>query len=86
MARRNVGHLDVAVESGPLGLPRPNALRVVAAFPIEACPRHILKEDKRLFIPCVGLFMAAEQESALRESYGFDMRLMNTRYGKMANG
>ncbi|MEI6795489.1 MAG: hemerythrin domain-containing protein [Methanomassiliicoccales archaeon] len=86
MARANVSRLSAAVDSGMRGIPRLEELKAAAAFLVDAYPRHILKEDKRFFIPCMSMLNAAEQERMLRESYDFDMRLVHERYGKMVKG
>jgi len=47
---------------------------------IEFYPRHIEKEDKRFFIPCMEYFSEAEREAMLKEEWEFDKSLIHERY------
>ena len=47
---------------------------------IEFYPRHIEKEDKRFFIPCMEYFSDAEREAMLKEEWEFDKSLIHERY------
>lgn len=43
-------------------------------------PRHIEKEDKRFFIPCMDYFTDQEKKDMLQESYDFDKGLIHEKY------
>ena len=43
-------------------------------------PRHIEKEDKHFFIPCMDYFSLEEQQTLLKEEYEFDRNLIHERY------
>jgi len=49
----------------------------------EFYPRHILKEDKHFFIPCMEYFTREEQDRMLSEMMEFDRKLIHERYGKV---
>ena len=43
-------------------------------------PRHIEKEDKHFFFPCMDLFDKGEKDAMLEEFYDFDRQLIHERY------
>jgi hemerythrin-like domain-containing protein len=43
-------------------------------------PKHIEKEDKHFFIPCMEYFSKAEQEAMLKEEWEFDKSLIHEKY------
>jgi len=47
---------------------------------VQFYPRHIEKEDKHFFIPCMDYFSQAEQQALLKEEYEFDRNLIHERY------
>jgi len=47
---------------------------------VEFYPRHIEKEDKHFFIPCMDYFNEAEQDAMLREEYEFDRNFIHEKY------
>lgn len=47
---------------------------------IQFYPKHIEKEDKHFFIPCMDYFTEAEQQSILREEWEFDKNLIHEKY------
>lgn len=51
-------------------------LRALVSF----YPRHIEKEDKHFFIPCMGYFSKAEQEEMLSRFLEFDRSLFHDKY------
>jgi hemerythrin-like domain-containing protein len=53
-----------------------DCLRTLAQF----YPKHIEKEDKHFFIPCMDYFSQAEQQALLKEEYEFDRNLIHERY------
>jgi hemerythrin-like domain-containing protein len=50
---------------------------------IQFYPKHIEKEDKHFFIPCMEYFSETEQESILREEWEFDRNLIHEKYKNM---
>jgi hemerythrin-like domain-containing protein len=50
---------------------------------VQFYPKHIEKEDKHFFIPCMGYFTETEQQSILREEWEFDRSLIHERYRNM---
>jgi hemerythrin-like domain-containing protein len=50
---------------------------------VELYPKHIEKEDKHFFIPCMAYFTKEEQENMLAESYEFDRKIIHEKYGKV---
>jgi hemerythrin-like domain-containing protein len=47
---------------------------------VEFYPRHIEKEDKHFFIPCMDYFTEAEKEAMLKEEWEFDKSLIHEKY------
>ena len=45
-------------------------------------PKHIEKEDKHFFYPCLKYFSDTEQQAMLREFNDFDGRMIHEKYGK----
>ena len=43
-------------------------------------PKHIEKEDKHFFIPCMEYFSESEQEAMLKEEWEFDKSLIHEKY------
>jgi len=43
-------------------------------------PRHIEKEDKHFFLPCMKYFSAAEQKQMLGEMWEFDRNMIHKKY------
>jgi hemerythrin-like domain-containing protein len=82
-ARENVRRLKAAVQSGLSGVPRLDELRSAAAALAESYPEHILKEDKRFFIPCMSYFDEAEQKAMLVEMEETETRLLHDIYHDM---
>jgi hemerythrin-like domain-containing protein len=50
---------------------------------VQFYPKHIEKEDKHFFIPCMDYFSEAEQQAILREEWEFDKNLIHERYRNM---
>ena len=50
---------------------------------VQFYPKHIEKEDKHFFIPCMDYFTETEQQSVLREEWEFDRNLIHERYRNM---
>jgi hemerythrin-like domain-containing protein len=53
-----------------------DALRYMSDF----YPRHIEKEDRRFFIPCMEYFSAEEKDRMLKEEWEFDKNLIHLIY------
>ena len=47
---------------------------------VDFYPRHIEKEDKHFFIPCMEYFSEAEKEAMLKEEWEFDKNLIHEKY------
>jgi len=50
---------------------------------IKFYPKHIKKEDKDFFIPCMDYFNRQEQDNMLNEFWEFDKKLIHEKYRKM---
>jgi hemerythrin-like domain-containing protein len=50
---------------------------------IEFYPRHIEKEDKHFFIPCMEYFTDEEKDAMLKEEWEFDRNFIHEKYGKI---
>ncbi len=65
------------------GLGDKTALSDIVKLMIELAefyPKHIEKEDKHFFIPCMNYFSKQEQEGMLNEFWEFDRRLVHEKY------
>jgi len=49
---------------------------------VEFYPKHIAKEDKNFFIPCMQYFTRKEQDDMLGEFWEFDKKLIHEKYRK----
>ncbi len=49
----------------------------------EFYPKHIEKEDKKFFHPCMKYFNQQEQEAMLKECWEFDKMLIHEKYAKV---
>jgi hemerythrin-like domain-containing protein len=47
---------------------------------VEFYPKHIEKEDKRFFFPCLEYFTQAEQDRVLQEFRDFDRNMIHEKY------
>lgn len=50
---------------------------------IEFYPRHIIKEDKHFFFPCLAYFSQEEQDKMLQEFFEFDRQMIHKKYTKL---
>ena len=50
---------------------------------VDLYPKHIEKEDKRFFLPCMEYFTKEEQEKMLQEFWDFDRALIHEKYKKV---
>jgi hemerythrin-like domain-containing protein len=53
---------------------------------VEFYPRHIDKEDKHFFIPCLAYFSEAEQADLLARMHEFDRLLIHEKYRGLVEG
>jgi hemerythrin-like domain-containing protein len=53
---------------------------------VEFYPRHIDKEDKHFFIPCMGYFSEAEKAAMLDRMSEFDRLLIHEKYRSVVEG
>jgi hemerythrin-like domain-containing protein len=53
---------------------------------VEFYPRHIDKEDKHFFIPCLAYFSEAEQADLLARMHEFDRLLIHEKYQGLVEG
>jgi hemerythrin-like domain-containing protein len=70
-------------------LEKPEALTELVAFLedlVEFYPRHIDKEDKHFFIPCLAYFSEAEQADLLARMHEFDRLLIHEKYQGLVEG
>ncbi len=49
----------------------------------EFYPRHIEKEDKHFFYPCLEYFSREEQDQMLQEFWEFDRKMVHEKYEKL---
>jgi hemerythrin-like domain-containing protein len=47
---------------------------------VDFYPKHIEKEDKHFFFPCLDYFTEAEQDRMLREFRAFDQNMIHEKY------
>ncbi|MEN6465470.1 MAG: hemerythrin domain-containing protein [Syntrophaceae bacterium] len=50
---------------------------------VEFYPRHIFKEDKNFFFPCLDYFSREEQDKMLQEFREFDRQMIHEKYTKL---
>lgn len=50
---------------------------------VELYPAHILKEDRRFFLPCMEYFTEQEKENMILEFTEFDRNLVHEKYKEM---
>jgi len=80
-ARKTVGSLKDANESYVYG--DIDALKDIVTHLrklVEFYPRHIEKEDKHFFFPCMEYFSEQEQDSMLQEFWTFDRKMIHEKY------
>ena len=53
---------------------------------VEFYPKHIEKEDKHFFIPCMDYFTDSEKDTMLNEMYEFDRNMIHEKYMKIVEG
>jgi len=53
---------------------------------VDFYPRHIEKEDRHFFLPCMGYFTTEEKDAMLNEEMDFDRNFVHTRYKTVVEG
>ena len=84
LGRKNVGKLIDAKESYAQG--DKTALGDIIANMetlVKFYPKHIEKEDKHFFIPCMGYFTEEERDNMLKEFSEFDKSFNHEKYTKI---
>lgn len=83
-ARKRVGALLKAKEAYAVGDEKAlDDLITCLEDLIEFYPLHIVKEDKRFFIPCMDYFNQQEQDHMLNEFWDFDREMIHEKYEKV---
>jgi len=84
MGRNNVKKLAEAKEKYIQG--NKDALKDIISnmeMLIKFYPKHIEKEDKHFFIPCMDYFNDVEKDAMLKEMWEFDRNMIHEEYTKM---
>jgi hemerythrin-like domain-containing protein len=84
MGRNNVKKLVEAKEKYVQG--NKDALKdIISNMEILAkfYPKHIEKEDKHFFIPCMDYFADEEKDAMLKEMWEFDKNMIHEKYNKI---
>jgi len=84
MGRNNVKKLVEAKEKYVQG--NKDALKDIVSnmeILVKFYPKHIEKEDKRFFIPCMGYFTGPEKDAMLNEMQEFDRNMIHEKYNKV---
>lgn len=50
---------------------------------VKFYPKHIIKEDKHFFFPCLDYFSREEQDKMLQEFWDFDRQMIHEKYTKL---
>jgi hemerythrin-like domain-containing protein len=80
--RQTTGKLLRAKESYLLGSKEAlNEILQCLGELVDFYPRHIEKEDKHFFIPCMEHFSHAEKDAMLRKMWDFDRKMIHEKYG-----
>jgi len=86
-ARKTVGDLEKAKESHSKGdVEALNDILKLIKDLVELYSKHIEKEDKRFFFPCMEYLTKQEQESMVQEFLDFDRRMIHEKYEKIVDG
>jgi hemerythrin-like domain-containing protein len=84
MGRNNVKKLVEAKEKYVQG--NKGALKDIVSnmeILVKFYPKHIKKEDKHFFIPCMDYFTDAERDAMLNEMHEFDRNMIHEKYTKV---
>ncbi|HOD28781.1 MAG TPA: hemerythrin domain-containing protein [Syntrophales bacterium] len=83
MSRRTVGRLVEAKERFLQGADTRAEIASGLTTLAEFYPKHIEKEDKHFFFPCMDYFSPAEQAAMLDEFWAFDRTMIHEKYGRI---
>lgn len=84
MGRNNVKNLVAAKEKYVQG--DNGALKEIVSnmeILVKFYPKHIEKEDKHFFLPCMDYFTDAEKDTMLNEMWEFDRKMIHEKYNKV---
>lgn len=84
MGRKNVKNLVEAKEKyahGDNGALKEIVLNMETL--VKFYPKHIEKEDKHFFLPCMNYFTDAEKDAMLNEMREFDRKMIHEKYEKV---
>ncbi|MFH1797953.1 MAG: hemerythrin domain-containing protein [Candidatus Omnitrophota bacterium] len=87
MGRNNVKNLVEAKEKYVNG--NKEALKDIVSnieTLVKFYPKHIEKEDKHFFLPCMDYFTGAEKDAMLNEMWEFDRKMIHEKYTKVVEG
>jgi len=84
-ARSRVAALVEAKERYLNGEDTVQAVAAVLLDLAEFYPRHIEKEDKHFFYPCMEYFTKEEQDKMLQEFFDFDRNMIHEKYRKVVD-
>ena len=87
MGRNNVKKLVEAKEKYVQG--NKDALKDIVSnmeILVKFYPKHIAKEDKHFFIPCMDYFTGSEKDAMLSEMHEFDRNMIHEKYTKVVKG
>jgi hemerythrin-like domain-containing protein len=82
------GRVAALVEAKERYLDGEDTVREVAAILFDLAefyPRHIEKEDKHFFYPCMEYFTKEEQDRMLEEFFTFDRNMIHEKYRKVVD-
>ena len=83
MSRRTVGRLVEAKERFLQGADTRAEIASGLTTLAEFYPKHIEKEDKHFFFPCMDYFTTAELAAMLDEFWAFDRTMIHEKYGRI---
>lgn len=84
-ARSRVGALVDAKERYLSGEDTVKDVVTILVELAEFYPRHIQKEDKHFFYPCMEYFTKEEQDKMLQEFFDFDRNMIHEKYRKVVD-
>ncbi|MFH0731577.1 MAG: hemerythrin domain-containing protein [Candidatus Omnitrophota bacterium] len=87
LARNNTRQLITAKENYAKG--DKNALKDIMSnmeILVKFYPKHIEKEDKRFFIPCMSYFTELQRDAMLSEMLEFDRNMIHKKYADIVEG
>ena len=86
VARKMVkGLLDAHTRYSAGKMDSPDEVLALVRQLVDFYPRHILKEDRDFFFPCLEYLAADEQAAMLEEFWEFDRRMIHEKYQKVVD-